>query len=439
MHANTRFFFKLSAAYINRFRLIITAGIFIGISLFFFFSLFSSKLFRNVDRIGITGRFTSDNLPNEILLKISSGLTKYSEDGIPISSLASSWDITDKGKTWTFHLKDNIYWQDGKKVIADSINYNFSDVKIEKTDSRTIVFKLNDIFVPFPSILSAPVFKKGLLGTGEWKVENIKFSGSIVTELSLVNENGQKNIFKFYPTYKRTVNAFKLGQVNKITNVLDKSPFDKWTNVNIVTIPNKHQIVTIFFNNEDKYLGDKSLRQALTYAINKNILGIRAISPISPESWAFNAQVKAYDYDINRAKELLGDLSKEKRSEMKIKLTTSPDLLSVAETISKDWTAVGVDNNVQISPVIPTDFQAFLTILDVPVEPDQYTLWHSTQTNSNVANYRNPRVDKLLEDGRTQLNIDERKKLYLDFQRFLLEDLPAAFLYYPSYYEIYRN
>jgi peptide/nickel transport system substrate-binding protein len=80
-----------------------------------------------------------------------------------------------------------------------------------------------------------------------------------------------------------------------------------------------------------------------------------------------------------------------------------------------------------------------LAIFDTPEDPDQYSIWHSTQKATNITHYENPRIDKLLEDGRSQINTEERKKTYLDFQRFLVEDAPAAFLFYPDTYSISRK
>jgi len=100
---------------------------------------------------------------------------------------------------------------------------------------------------------------------------------------------------------------------------------------------------------------------------------------------------------------------------------------------------VGVNINLQVISTIPTDFQAFLAIFDIPDDPDQYSIWHSTQTSTNITRYEDPRVDKLLEDGRSQIDLESRKKIYLDFQRFLVEDSPAAFLYYPTIYSISRK
>ena len=93
----------------------------------------------------------------------------------------------------------------------------------------------------------------------------------------------------------------------------------------------------------------------------------------------------------------------------------------------------------QVTSSFPDEYSAFLAIYEIPSDPDQYFLWHSTQTATNVSKYSNQRIDKLLEDGRTTTDQDERKKIYLDFQRFLLEDAPATFLVHPISYTIARK
>jgi peptide/nickel transport system substrate-binding protein len=74
----------------------------------------------------------------------------------------------------------------------------------------------------------------------------------------------------------------------------------------------------------------------------------------------------------------------------------------------------------------------------MPKDPDQYMLWHSSQQN-NISNYKNLRIDKLLEDGRQTQDQDQRVKLYEDFQKYLLDDPPATFLYFPYVYDIKRK
>lgn len=437
---NLRYITRLIGAFLSRFKFLIILGIVLGIFFFFIINLIVPALTSlKTEKIGITGRFTPTTLPVKIAGQISEGLTKVSSSGDVEPALASSWETTDKGKTWTFKLAQGKTWQDTRDVTASDINYQFSDLKIERPDSKTLVFKLENPYSAFPVIVSRPVFKKGLLGTGEWKVKSINLAGGYVTQLILENKVKERIIYKFYPTEERTKLAFKLGEINKIEGLLSPNPLDTWKNIKMEKESNTGEYVVIFFNTQDKALGEKNLRQALSYAIDKDALeGQRAISPISVDSWAYNPQVKQYDYDAEKAKKMVQELPKDTTDGLQIKLTTSPTLLPTAELIAKNWKDSGIDTKVEVVSSIPTDYQALLVIFDTPEDPDQYSLWHSTQTSTNVSRYQNPRIDKLLEDGRTQLSLEDRKKTYLDFQRFLLEDSPAAFLYYPYTYTISR-
>ena len=437
---NFRYIVRLIGAFFSRFKILILAGFFVGI-LSFFLLKFITPLINNsrTERIGFTGSYTVDSLPQSILDMVGNGLTKLDENGNVIPDLASSWETTDGGKTWIFTLKNELTWQDGKKVISKDINYQFSDVTVSRPDDKTIVFKLQSAYSAFPSVVSKPTFKSGLLGTGKWKVTGLSLNGSIVEQIDMTSSDEGNISYKFYPTEDLTKLAFELGEVNKLTDILDPSPFDSWSKVKIDKTTNTGEFVAVFFNTQS--LSDKNLRQALSYAINKDSLGgERAISPISISSWAYNSQVKPYDYDPVKAKQMIGDYEKtNKVDSVSLTLTTPPLLLSQAESITNDWQAVGINVNLQVISAIPTDYQALLAIYDIPDDPDQYSIWHSTQVATNITHYSNARIDKLLEDGRSEINIEDRKQTYLDFQRYLVEDSPAAFLYYPFNYTISRR
>lgn len=437
---NIRYIIRLITAFTSRFKAIFLIGIVIGVAVFFSVRIIYPLLFLNKTQIvGLTGRYNTSNLPFEILDLISDGLTDIDDTGSVTPSLAKSWYSPDKGKTWIFTLKDDIYWQDGEKIVSEDIVYEFSDVTIEKPDDKTIIFKLEDPYSPFPTIVSKPTFKKGLLGTNSYKVKDIILSGGIIQKLVLQNEDKNKIIYKFYPTEELTKLAFKLGEVERIDNVFLLSPFDGWKTVKVNEKKDIDKVVVIFFNTQDPLLSDKTIRQALTYALDKKALsGERALSSIAPDSWAYNSQVKKYSYSTERANELIENLPDELKESLSIKLVSTPILLPIAEKVSSYWREIGVETVVQVTSIIPDEYQAYITLLDIPKDPDQYSLWHSTQENTNISKLSSPRIDKLLEDGRSELNFEDRKKIYLDFQRFLLEDLPAAFLYYPVTYSIER-
>lgn len=434
-----RYIVRLLAAYIRRFKAIILISIFLGVIAFLLLLFLLPRIRTKVETIGVSGRFYSDTLPESILMLLSEGLTKIDESGIVEPAIAEYWETPDKGKTWVFRIKEGLTWQDGTPITSSALQYDFTDVTIERPDDRTIVFKLAQPFSPFPSVVSQPLFKKGLLGMKEWKVQNISVAGTYIERLQLVNNKKEIRIYRFYPTIERTKLAYKLGEVNKIIDLNDASPFDTWNTSKVEERVNNEEVVTIFFNTQDNLLGEKSLRQALSYAIDKEVLGKRALSSIPEFSWAYNPQVKRYDFDQERAKELITALPDEVKQKLSIKLSTNPLLLPVAEKIANNWRSVGVQTTVQVSTVNQTEFQALLTIYSIPKDPDQYSIWHSTQVTTNISRYSSPRINKLLEDGRTFIDTEERRKVYLDFQRFLLEDVPAIFLYNPVYYTVSRK
>lgn len=435
-----RYIIRLIQAFFSRFKALIAIGIGLGFVIFLILNLVLPKFGGwQTKRIGLSGRYSASTLPNSILEMIGDGLTALDINGNVIPNMAESWSTPDKGKTWIFKLKDNLLWQDGKTVISKNIDYQFSDASVSYPDNQTVSFTLQNPYSAFPSVVSVPAFRSGLLGTGEWKVKSLNLVGEFVDQIILENGKKQRVTYKFFPTEERLKLAFELGEVDEIANLIDAAPISTWKKVKVTKNTNEGEYVAVFFNMDDKTVGDKSVRQALAYAIDKdNLGGIRAISPISENSWAYNPQVKQYTFDTTKAKSMLAALPTEAKNNLNITLTTSPLLLPQAELIQKDWTAVGVKTSLQVMSSIPTGYQALLAIFDVPDDPDQYSIWHSTQTQTNVTHYSNPRIDKLLEDGRTTLETQDRKQIYLDFQRFLVEDSPAIFLYYPTTYTIDR-
>lgn len=410
-------------------------GLILGILVFLIAKILLPKILINTEKIGVAGKYTPEKLPEDILSLISSGLTYIDNNGEVNPSIAESWETTDGGKTWTFKIKKDLLWQDGQVVDTNSINYQFNDAKTEKPDPSTIIFKLDTPFSAFPTIVSKPIFKKGLLGTAAWKVKKISLVGGYVNKLTLEDTEKNKKIFNFYPSEERLKLGYKLGEIDRIKDITSTEPFENWKQTEINKVINNNFFVAIFFNVENQNLSEKNYRQALAYSINKDdFKENRAISSISPGSWAFNSQVKPYYKDLDRAKELLSDAK-----DLKIVLSTASNLLNVAENIKKDWEEVGIQTEIQSVAGIPENYEALLITVDIPADPDQYVLWHSTQTLTNISKFKNDRIDKLLEDGRVQLIKEERKKSYLDFQRYLVEEVPAIFLYHPTFYTIIRK
>lgn len=430
-----RYFIRLIQAFFKKFKVIIFFSVFVGAVFFLLLNLILPNLVgRKTEKIGVLGKYTTDNLPDEIIDLVSGGLTKLDASGLPEPNLATSWETSDQGVTWTFYLNKDKKWQNGDPITADSINYEFTDAETKVIDDYTIEYKLQTPFAAFPVVVSKPVFKKGLLGTSDWKVKKASLVGGFVNKLTLQDEKGNKKIFVFYPTEKSLKLGFKLGEIDTISNISDPDPFISWKTTSLEENVSNNHFVALFLNTQDQFLAEKTVRQALNYAVNKDgFMGTKALSPISPDSWGYNPLVKPYEQDVEKAKDLL-DL----KDEVTLSLSTASTLLPVAEKIKNDWEKVGIKTEINVVSGVPQEFQVFLATVDIPKDPDQYALWHSTQ-DTNISRYQNPRIDKLLEDGRTELDLEERKKIYLDFQRFLVEDSPAIFLYHPTFYTVKRK
>jgi peptide/nickel transport system substrate-binding protein len=444
-----RLIFWLLKAYFKKWRKTIFISFVVGLAVFFILKFGVNYFiplipFTQKETIGLTGAYTSDNLPPVIISKLSTGLTSVGVDQNIRPAIANSWEIKNDGKTYIFHLKDNVYFNDGSKLTSEDINYNFIDVSVGRPNAKTIIFNLKNKYSPFLVTVSKPVFKKGFTGIGEYRVSSIDLNGNFVQSISLVPiKNGDRELtYQFYPTEESLKTAFMLGEVSQINGIknLDfkKQNMSHFPNVAQSKDIDYSQLVTIFYNVNDKNLSDKRLREALSYAMPDEFKnGKRNYGPFNPTSWVSENGLATYSQDLEHAKLLIKDSLNATQSST-ITLTTLPQYEDTAKIIKSEWEKLGLKVKIITADSLPLSFEAFLGDFNVPKDPDQYMLWHSSQSN-NITNYKNLRIDKLLEDGRQTYDINERKKIYQDFQKYLLDDPPATFLYFPYTISVKRK
>lgn len=429
----------------TRYKKIIWISLFLGVVGFLLLGKFSYLFphLKKTERIGIIGVYSAEDLPDEIKRVLSSGLTTIATDGSPQPDLAKEWQVSDDHLVYTFTLRENLFWQDGSKLIASSLSFNFEDIKIEYINEGTIKFFLKEPYSPFPGILSQPLFKKQFLGTNPVKIKKIKESKGKV-ELLKISTPEVDVFYRFYPTLQEATMGFKMGQIDVIRGVF-QNPFDESWNkkIKIEESIKKNHFLAIFYNTGDPLLGSKILRQALTYSVKKpSNPEERATGPISSNSWAYNNEVKPYDYDPQKAKELFSKFLEEQEisaKDVSFKIFTTQPFLRKAEEIKNDWqSSFNIDVQVQLINFFTPDYQIFLGVQNIPPDPDQYALWHSTVKESNITNFKSIKIDKLLEDGRRIYAEDKRKEKYFDFQKFLIEECPVAFITYPKSLTIKR-
>ncbi len=445
-----RYYYWLTEEFIKKHLKLIFLSFFISFIFIISFISLSPYLetFINAKReiIGLVGRYDVNNLPEEITFKISNGLIFINEKGEIIPTLASTWEVLNGGREYRFHLRNNLIWNDGRKFTAKEINYQFKDVKIEIVDDKSIYFKFTKPMPIFPNYLRKPIMRYPLIGVaGLYKVDRVKFQYDYIKEISLSPNKKDLPVIKyiFYDNETQVVNAYKRGEINQMT-VQKKSiadVFTHWNNTKVEKTIDYTQLLTIFFDLDNPLLKAKEVRQAIIMAIDKARFvesGEITNASIPPVSWAYNTDLKSLPYQADAAEKIIKK-SSDSKNPPKLNLTTYYDYLDMAEQITKDLKTAGIDVNLNlISYDKPANFDLLLAFWNVPFDPDQYYFWHSTQTQGNIGNYKNVKIDKLLEDGRNTLSIDERKKTYFEFQKILQDDPPAAFLYFPYVYRIRR-
>lgn len=439
-----KIFFLIAFHYLKRNIYIVVFSIFAVITLFFLQLQYKIFFPENILTEGFIGTYQEHDLPLEVTRLISKGLVEVDSAGRMQPDIAKEWvDIKGDASEFKFTLKDNLFWSDGTKVKSSDLDFGIPETTTEFPDDNTIIFKLKEAYSPFPSLLTKPLMKKNtLIGIGPYAITKIEKSRIFITKITLKSKDkALPTIFiRFYPTEQIGITGFELGEISSIFGLSNKDVLQSNPLVKIKQKTDFTKIVTIAFNNKDVLLSNRSMRQSLSFstpAVNNEEIANNSFPHFF---WAYDSGSKKYLSNPEDAKAALErakkNLPAEKLKEG-ITLTSAPNLESLAKKIVEEWKKIGLDVKLRIEPGIPQNFQALLITQSIFADPDQYLLWHSLAQNTNLSKYSSVRVDKDLEDGRKATKEADRKAAYFDFQKILLEDAPAVFLYFPKYNIVY--
>ncbi|MDO8522940.1 MAG: ABC transporter substrate-binding protein [bacterium] len=425
------------------------------------------------------------------------GLLRYDETGVPQPALAEKYEISKDGLEYKITLKNKLYWSDGEKLTADDIIFtiglaknpqllsprraSWEGVEVEKQDDNTILFTLKKAYAPFLENLTLGIIPRHIweqvpisqfplvelninpVGDGPYKLKSVSRDsiGSVNSAILEANEYfvlGRPNIknieVKFYRNEENIATDLKNGTIDSAGGLSPKYTADLiktlGQTINIKSI-NLQRIIAVFLNQSSKQdFGSINVRRALDMAVDKktlvdNILdgyGETIAGPL-PKSIFANNTSGAPSFDINTAKKLL---SKQK-SPLSFTLTTAetPELVAAAQMLKDMWSKAGVNvdiktfnlSDLEQLVIGPRRYEAFLYGEEVVGQtPDPFAFWHSSQRahpGYNIALYANTKVDNLLENVRSVQNSEERIKIYADIQTEIIKDMPAVFLFSPSY------
>jgi peptide/nickel transport system substrate-binding protein len=424
----------------------------------------------------------------------ASGVIKVTPTGDFTGDLADKWETPDD-KTIVFHLKSNAKFQDGRPVTAKDLKYTFDSMipatfnspkrsgyasvqSFEAPDDHTFIVKLKEpnagIFDNFP-FLAVPqgadptVYARKPVLAGAYQVTEFKvdervtlkaFDGWIGGKPKIPNV-----IVRVIPDATTRVLELRRGSINFELNSVpydQVEPFRKNPDFKVVT-SHGGTYQYICFNLKDPLLSKKEVRQALAHAIDRNRIvrdllhGYGAVTDtmFPPGHWARAENLPSFGYDPNKAKQMLDAAGYKQngaapRFTLTIKTSTDEEMKQQAEMIQQMLKEIGVDLQIQTSEfatfmddVKNGRFQMFSLRRAGISDPDfYYTIFHSKSLAPNGQNrgyYLNPKVDQLIEQGRSTFDRAKRKEAYDELQRILADDLPYISLYHRDNVAIMRS
>ncbi len=347
----------------------------------------------------------------DIVKLVFSGLMKTDAAGKLMPDLASSYQVSDDGKTYTFHLRNNVKWHDGADLEAQDVvatvqhikdpawksplAAQFKNVSVAASDDLTVTLTLAEPFAPFLSMLTFGILPEHLwqevkpenaaraelnikpVGTGPFKFKSFAKDkkGVIVTYTLSRNDRyyaGKPHLesigFRFYPDFGSAEEAFLKRQVDGVSflpleyrdDVEKVSSFKTYT----LRLP---QYTALFFNTKNTLLKTKELRTALALAIDRvSILkeavgenGVPVNGPILSGFVGYASDVKHPTYNKEAAESMLEKLGwKLDADGIRKKTTVDGKKKSVLTPIELTLTTVDAKENVAAAQAIKKNWEA---------------------------------------------------------------------------------
>ena len=319
------------------------------------------------------------------------------------------------------------------------------------------------------------------IGTGPYYVSDaLRSKSGLINayKLSAYNNHGMQPkidtlVFNFYQTEEELIEALAANEIASTPSLSVESLNAVDTDDYTVIEKPLPRTFSIFFNqNRSSALRDSSARKALSVAINRDELidqtlagyGIPIDSPVPPGFLAIESEntstlESAEDTKIAQAVKILTDGGWEKNGngvwekeideeivELSVALSTANTTLfdTAATYIQERWETLGVQVLVEqyeqtdlVQAIIrPRSFEALLFGNDIGRSVDLYPFWHSSQKNDpglNIAQYTNIDADALLTKARSATDEIERAEAITEFENIITEELPAVFLFTPTF------
>ena len=397
--------------------------------------------------------------------------------------------FTSRDVKFTWELVTNPKFGAFTKVGFDAV------ASMETPDESTVRVRLKEPFAPFltawgdawivpahllesvPDPNTAEFNTRSPIGTGPFKFGS-RVAGDHLVLVANPDYHGgppylERVIFKYIPDLTVLYTQFKTGAID-VTGLQGISAefYAEAKGLPGVTLHLHHSpsVEYIYFNYGKPWFKERPVRQALYHAMDKRAIieqvyyGVpKPVEGYLPStSWAYNADLPRHEHNPEKAKQILDEAGWKpgpdgirakggERLSFTNSTTSGNKLREQAQALlQQNWRAVGVDMQISNMPAaviwgefyVKSKFDSLMVGIQASVgdDPDCLNRIHSkyiaaeTGSGRNVAQYKNPEVDHLLEDGVREVDRAKRRALYVKLQEVLRTDL--AYLPIFSYVRI---
>lgn len=438
-----------------------------------------------------------------------SGLLRYDENTLELEpNWAESYTISDDGLTFTFALRDNLKWSDGEPLTAHDYEWTYEQAikpeneypylsqlefidSVTAVDDRTLEVKITEVYAPAlgqvdlltplprhiwenldwsdpeknPEILS-PSVVSGPYKLAEWKRDQFAIFEANENYWYHGAPNIERQIVEIVPDEDVAFEKFKSGESDSAAITPERLEEAKQLpNVNIYEWWSVSASTSFIGLNvrEGFVTADKNVRLALNYAMDKDLLTeevmlgqAKRICSIYPEtSWAYTPDVPCYDYDPDKAVELLAEagytlndeglLVDEKGEQLTLRLLYGPNTNQSRELIAVTTQDYLADIGIKVE-IEALEWASFLekfraeepewdmVILSVNSTPEPHTSfpWWTKDNipELNFSAYINEDVERLFDEAGGTYDLAVRKEKYAEIQQIIAADAPRIFLFY---------
>ncbi|MGY1594501.1 ABC transporter substrate-binding protein [Geodermatophilus sp. SYSU D00708] len=396
-------------------------------------------------------------------------------------SLATEWETSEDGLTWTFTLRDGVTFHDGsefdsadvvysyRRIIDEELSnaYRFANVTaVEAPDPQTVVIRLSQ---PTPNLLERIGSFKGMailpegaadqadltteaVGTGPFRLESSDASSTVLTAYEDY-WGGAPSVggveFRYITEPAAALTALQNGEVQWTDNIPPQQieSLEGDDSIELQTTPSVDYWY-VSMNYDRPPFDNRDVRRAISFAIDREAVAeaawFGAAQPNQtaiPQDSFFYYDYAPFQRDPDQARQLLAQAGVQTPLTMGLMVTDEfPETVTAAQVIASQLEEVGITVEIETLDFATWldrqgqgDFDAFLLGWLGNLDPAAYYQeQHVTGGSNNYQGYSNPQVDQLLQQGATATDDAARKQAYDQAAQLIVDDVSYLYLYNPD-------